>query len=101
METLKLTKYMADWWYMTARIGVQARANPDIISCACSDYLMFRWEGRLLKRRGCAGWDPGLTPLFCLIRPVQRLREHGLLLAAHDGRGAGQAGGPHAGPEGG
>lgn len=52
METLKLTKYMADWWYMTARIGVQARANPDIISCACSDYLMFRWEGRLLKRRG-------------------------------------------------
>merc|ERR1712000_361279 len=41
METLKLTKYMADWWYMTARIGVQARANPDIISCACSDYLMF------------------------------------------------------------
>jgi hypothetical protein len=42
MEAIKLSKYMADWWYMTARIGIQARRNPDIISCACSDYLMFR-----------------------------------------------------------
>ena len=41
-EAFRVLRHLGNWWYMTGRIGLKARKDQEVVSCAAVNYLMFR-----------------------------------------------------------